>query len=107
MEKNETKIYNELRKQGVPEALLIRPEKRLVTAGNQKYDMNEMTDEDLLGYLDAFKSSVNSVQMVINNYKAYIQDADRNAFYKDMKQAHANLTHAIKVFEAEKDYRRI
>lgn len=102
---NDTQIYNELKKQGVPMALLRSPDARIVKAGNCIYDMDEMNDIDLIGYLEAFKGMVNGVRAIINSFETQYNEKEKPELYQDMLKANMNLTDAIRVFEAEKEYR--
>lgn len=108
MEKHDVEITNYLRKAGIPEELILTPKRRVVKAGNDEFDMNSMTDVDVKGYLQAFTSSRDGVQRVINNYKGRKNlDKDQQKFYEDMKTSKKNLDEAVKVFEKERDRRKL
>ena len=108
MEKHDVEITNYLRKAGIPEELILTPKRRVVKAGNDEFDMNSMTDADVKGYLQAFTSSRDGVQRVINNYKGRKNlDKDQQKFYEDMKSSKKNLDEAVKVFEKERDRRKL
>ena len=110
MEKHDVDITNYLRKAGIPEELILTPKRRVVKAGNTEFDMNEMTDTDVKGYLQAFASSRDGVQRVLNNYKNKDfnkLDKDQVKFYNDMKASKKNLDEAVKVFEKERDRRKL
>lgn len=108
MEKHDVEITNYLRKAGIPEELILTPKRRVVKAGNDEFDMNSMTDADVKGYLQAFTSSRDGVQRVINNYKGRKNlDKDQQKFYEDMKTSKKNLDEAVKVFEKERDRRKL
>jgi len=108
MEKHDVEITNYLRKTGIPEELILTPKRRVVKAGNTEFDMNAMTDADVKGYLQAFSSSRDGVQRVLNNYKGRKNlDKDQQKFYEDMKTSKKNLDEAVKVFEKERDRRKL
>lgn len=108
VEKHDIEMTNYLRKAGVPEELILTPKRRVVKAGNDEFDMNSMTDADVKGYLQAFTSSRDGVQRVINNYKGRKNlDKDQQKFYEDMKTSKKNLDEAVKVFEKERDRRKL
>ena len=108
MEKHDVEITNYLRKAGIPEELILTPKRRVVKAGNDEFDMNSMTDADVKGYLQAFSSSRDGVQRVLNNYKGRKNlDKDQQKFYEDMKTSKKNLDEAVKVFEKERDRRKL
>ena len=108
MEKHDIDITNYLRKVGIPEELILTPKRRVVKAGNTEFDMNEMTDADVKGYLQAFSSSRDGVQRVLNNYKGRKNlDKDQQKFYEDMKTSKKNLDEAVKAFEKERDRRKL
>ena len=108
MEKHDVEITNYLRKAGIPEELILTPKRRVVKAGNDEFDMNEMTDADVKGYLQAFSSSRDGVQRVLNNYKGRKNlDKDQQKFYEDMKTSKKNLDEVVKAFEKERDRRKL
>ena len=108
METLDDKIYNGLRRAGIPKEILLRPTRRVVKAGNQEYDMNEMTDEDVKGMLNAFNLSLSGVRRVLQNYNGTRKlSPEQKQFYADMQTSEKNLTSAIKAFEDEKKKRGI
>lgn len=108
MEREDDMVYNALRRAGIPKEVLLRPHRRVVKAGNDEYDMNEMTDADIKGMLNAFNSSLSGVQRVLQNYNgARKLSPEQKQFYADMQTSAKNLTEAIKAFEDEKKKRGI
>ena len=108
MEKHDVEITDYLRKAGIPDELILTPKRRVVKAGNTEFDMNSMTDADVKGYLQAFSSSRDGVQRVLNNYKGRKNlDKDQQKFYEDMKTSKKNLDEAVKIFEKERDRRKL
>lgn len=108
MEKHDVEITNYLRKAGIPEELILTPKRRVVKAGNTEFDMNAMTDADVKGYLQAFSSSRDGVQRVLNNYKGRNNlDKDQQKFYENMKISKKNLDEVVKAFEKERDRRKL
>ena len=110
MEKHDIEMTNYLRKAGVPEELILTPKRRVAKAGNSEFDMNSMTDADIKGYLQAFTGSRDGVKRVLNNYKNKDfnkLDKDQVKFYNDMKTSYKNLNETVKVFEKEKNRRKL
>ena len=110
MEKHDIEMPNYLRKAGVPEELILTPKRRVAKAGNSEFDMNSMTDADIKGYLQAFTGSRDGVKRVLNNYKNKDfnkLDKDQVKFYNDMKTSYKNLNETVKVFEKEKNRRKL
>ena len=108
MEKHDVEITDYLRKAGIPDELILTPKRRVVKAGNTEFDMNSMTDADVKGYLQAFSSSRDGVQRVLNNYKGRKNlDKDQQKFYEDMKTSKKNLDEVVKAFEKERDRRKL
>lgn len=102
--KNETKIYNELRKQGVPLAILQPPKKRVIKAGNSEYDMETFDDQELLDFLQAFKEKAGAVDGII--YALETAD-NKSSLYDEMLVARNNLHDVVDAFENEKKYRKL
>lgn len=110
MEKHDIEMTNYLRKAGVPEELILTPKRRVAKAGNSEFDMNSMTDADIKGYLQSFTGSRDGVKRVLNNYKNKDfnkLDKDQVKFYNDMKTSYKNLNETVKVFEKEKNRRKL
>lgn len=108
MELEDERIYNELLAQGIPESLLRKPQRRVVKLGNMEFDMNQMSDKDVDGYINSFSSSIEGIRRALfhMNYEQHKQDEDVERLFWEMDDAQKQMQAVVDGFKKEKEYRK-
>ncbi len=107
MELEDERIYNKLLAQGIPKRLLKKPNRRVVKLGNMEFDMNEMSDKDVDGYINAFSSSIQGIQRAMDYYNHKQEyDEDRERLFWEMDDTQKQMQAVVDGFKREKEYRK-